>query len=390
MKHLRFAILGILLSFSFFMNGQILLNEFCASNQSIIADENGDYSDWIELYNAGASDVNMANYKLSDNPILPSKFTLPSQTLAAGEHLRIWASEKDRKNSVNHWETAIFETDQWRYIQPTGTIAGWNGTGFDDSGWLQGQGGFGFGDADDNTVVSNTNAVVYMRKTFTVTDLASIAELALHIDYDDGFAVWINGTLVARNNLSAAPTFDELASASHEAAMYAAGMPEYFKLDQTTLVTGTNVVCVEIHNNALNSSDLTCRTFLSAGLSTSATQFSPVPSWFNLTSNLPIHTNFKISNGESVYLSDASGTLIDSKLIPTNLRYDQSYGRSPSGNAAWAFFPAPTPGAQNTGTSFSSYCTEVITFSKPGRILFGNTKHHPIRPRYHTLYTGWD
>jgi hypothetical protein len=401
MKHLQITLLSILLAQSE-LNGQILLNEFCASNQTIIADENGDYSDWIELYNAGASAENIADFKISDNLALPNKFILPPKILAPGEHLRIWASEKDRKSMVHHWETAIFENDQWKYIQPTNTITGWTTNGFDDSGWASGPGGFGFGDGDDNTIVSNTNPVVYMRKSFTVTDLASISELALHIDYDDGFAVWLNGVLVARNNLSASPAFDELASASREATMYVAGgMPEYFKLDDNALVAGTNILCVEVHNNFIGSSDLTCRTFLSMGLIDASTQFSPVPAWFNLSSNLPIHTNFKISNGETIYLSNASGSLVDSKLIPTNLRNDQSFGRSPSGNSNWAFFITPTPGALNTGTSFNSYCTDVITFSKPAGFYSSTqtiTLSGPTTIRYtldgtepsasSTLYTG--
>ena len=45
----------------------IVINEFVSSNNSIIQDIDGDYSDWIELYNQSDSDINLADYTLSDN-----------------------------------------------------------------------------------------------------------------------------------------------------------------------------------------------------------------------------------------------------------------------------------------------------------------------------------
>ena len=44
---------------------------------------------------------------------------------------------------------------------------------------------------------------VYFRKTFTVTDLARVADLALTLYVDDGAVAWLNGTEVARINVAA-------------------------------------------------------------------------------------------------------------------------------------------------------------------------------------------
>nr|MCU0430869.1 CotH kinase family protein [Cytophagaceae bacterium] len=353
-------------------HGQIVINEICASNQTVGMDEDGNFPDWFELYNAGSSGVQLGNYKVSDLSTLPAKFALPNQLLNPGEHLRIWASEKNRKSSVHHWETALFESDTWNYFLPTSNIPGWTGLSFDDSGWPSGKGGFGFGDNDDSTLVPTTQLSVYIRKTFTITDLSSISNMVLHLDYDDGFAVWINGTLAARSNLSANPAFNEPASNSNEAVMYNNQAPPYFSLDTGLLVAGNNVICIEVHNNNINSSDLSCRPFLSFGISNANTFWNNPPSWFSIPTQLPIHTNFKLSAGETLSLYDASGTLLDSKLIPTDLRSDQSMGRSPSGGGTWKFFTQPTPGTTNTGNSFDSYCQNTIIFSQPAGFYSGS------------------
>ena len=38
----------------------ILINEFMASNSTVLADKDGEYSDWIEIYNPTSSDINLS------------------------------------------------------------------------------------------------------------------------------------------------------------------------------------------------------------------------------------------------------------------------------------------------------------------------------------------
>jgi|GEM_PF-1020404 len=74
----------------------IVINEFLASNQNIIADEDGDYSDWIELYNAADQSIDLTGYSLTDDSNIPQRWIFPSLSLAPGDFLLIWASGKDR------------------------------------------------------------------------------------------------------------------------------------------------------------------------------------------------------------------------------------------------------------------------------------------------------
>ncbi len=96
-------VLSFILLFSpFWLQAQLLINEVCSDNETIITDEFGDESDWIELYNAGSSSVNLAGYFLSDNADDPQKWTFPSVSIAPAEYLLIFASEEDVFDTYLH------------------------------------------------------------------------------------------------------------------------------------------------------------------------------------------------------------------------------------------------------------------------------------------------
>ena len=72
----------------------VVINEAVSSNIEF-EDEDGDSEDWLELYNNGDQAVSLAGWSLTDDPLEPQQWLLPDRVLAAGEYLRIWASDKD-------------------------------------------------------------------------------------------------------------------------------------------------------------------------------------------------------------------------------------------------------------------------------------------------------
>ena len=151
--------------------------------------------------------------------------------------------------------------DDWRYFPGTEEPpSGWNAVVFDDSGWMVGPSGFGYGDGDDATLLDmygDNLSSVYVRKKFTVIDSSAVAGLRLSMDFDDGFVAYLNGTEIARFNLAGAPpAFNEAADPDH-GAVVDGGAVEYFNIDPSLLLDGTNVLAVQGHNGALPSSDLT-------------------------------------------------------------------------------------------------------------------------------------
>jgi len=69
----------------------LFINEFMADNERTITDENGVYSDWIEIFNGDDADVYLGDLYLTDNFNNPDKWRMPDMTLSAGAFLLIWA-----------------------------------------------------------------------------------------------------------------------------------------------------------------------------------------------------------------------------------------------------------------------------------------------------------
>ncbi len=78
----------------------VVISEIMASNGKTLRDEDGEYSDWIELANLGTEDVSIGGWSLTDEPLVPGKWVFPDLTLPARGFLVVFASSKDRTNNV--------------------------------------------------------------------------------------------------------------------------------------------------------------------------------------------------------------------------------------------------------------------------------------------------
>jgi hypothetical protein len=75
----------------------LIINEFLASNGAGLQDEEGDYSDWIEIYNRSDRPVNLGGWSLTDDREQPDKWAFPDISLGGREYLVVFASGKNRK-----------------------------------------------------------------------------------------------------------------------------------------------------------------------------------------------------------------------------------------------------------------------------------------------------
>jgi hypothetical protein len=70
----------------------VWINELMPQNSSTLADDAGDFDDWIEIYNADSYDVSLAGYFISDNASEPYRSTLSADAVVpAGGFLILWA-----------------------------------------------------------------------------------------------------------------------------------------------------------------------------------------------------------------------------------------------------------------------------------------------------------
>lgn len=354
---------ALFLLFAFTAHSQIVINEGSNSNGTTLVTPDGISPDWLEIYNLSSSSVDLSGYGLSDDISEPLKWTFPALSIDQNEFLTVFASGISNKTIIHHYETAVFASDVWSYYIPSSNmVAGWNGILSPGIGWSTGQLGIGYADGDDVTNVPNPTNSVYVRKSFTVTDVNAIKKAILDIDYDDGFVAYLNGVEIARAGLSGfPPNWDEVA-ADHEAQIYSGNQLSTYVVDNaillSTLINGTNVLAIELHNSSPTSSDLTLIPFLSFGFDQPTTYFGgTVHPYFNVSPDVPeLSTNFSIkTSGETIYLSDPTGLVIDSLMVP-DLEPEMSAGKLTDGSATNKIFIVPTPGlSNNSSVAYSGF-----------------------------------
>lgn len=295
-----------------------VITEFLASNVTGLTDEDGDFSDWIEIHNPDAAPANLAGWHLTDDAATPAKWTFPATTLAPGGYLVVFASSKDRANPAgqlhtnfkltaggeylgllapdgitvatefsptfppqttdvsygdshpSEWITLFGPTSAAKTFVPINNAidATWRANAFNDSGWTAGPLGVGF---DTNTAGVNLNPLigtnvrtlmytkrtsVYVRVPFAISNPAEVLNLELTTQYEDGFTAHLNGVRLSEAN---APVTTAWNSVATNTIYDSDGIPS-ITTDLTAargnLVTGQNILAYQGLNINSSSSDL--------------------------------------------------------------------------------------------------------------------------------------
>lgn len=135
----------------------------------------------------------------------------------------------------------------WRH---SGTYtAGWSSPSFDDSVWSEGLGDLGYNTSRVYTTIPENGLTSYFRLAFEVDDVSLFDNFDLSLYRDDGAIVYLNGVEVMRSNLPAGAVDENTAASSYSEATETVNLPA------SHLLTGTNVLAVEVHNRELNDND---------------------------------------------------------------------------------------------------------------------------------------
>ena len=156
-----------------------------------------------------------------------------------------------------------------RALVPTEDIGtGWrNRTGFDDSAWIAGTTGVGYDEGAGGVdylphiglpvSMRNTNATVYIRTPFNVSNPAATNQLVLRMKYDDAFVAYLNGTEVARStNAPATLNWQSGATNTHDDGAAVTFVDFDISAFKHLLVQGTNMLAIHGLNSGAGSSDL--------------------------------------------------------------------------------------------------------------------------------------
>ena len=307
----------------------VRINEFLASNRDGITDSDGEYSDWIEIFNAGNEEVDLSGYSLTDNSESPNQWSIPDGTkLGSGGFLLIFASGKDRAVAGEELHTNFRLNSQEMYIGlfdstqtavhelkdlpaqqrdvsyglgvggdtvpqdyiPDGSDAtwlvpaeeigtDWQQPDFDDGAWTAAKLGLGF-DYDDITgengnlkdAMQGKNASVYVRVPFNVESPSRVVSLRLSMRYEDGFAAFLNGHEIASENRPNPLEWNSAATNSNPDSE--AVVPVNYDLTSEDfagrLVAGENILAIHGMNRTRGGSDALVYPNLSGTISAAA------------------------------------------------------------------------------------------------------------------------
>lgn len=164
------------------------------------------------------------------------------------------------KQNTGSATTLLPRGSTWTYFDQGYLPAdNWMSTNFDDSGWASGPAELGYGDNDEQTVISyggdsnDKYITTYFRTDFSVDNTSDIESVTMQLKRDDGAVVYLNGAEIVRSNMPAGNIhYDTVASegASDENSFLE------FTISPSALQNGSNTLAVEIHQRSASSSDI--------------------------------------------------------------------------------------------------------------------------------------
>ena len=103
--------------------GGLVINEIMAGNVSAVPDQNGEFDDWVELYNGNNFSLNLNGYYLSDNENELTKWTFPNVTIPANGYLIVWCDTAGNSQTGLHTTYRLSADQEEVYLtDPTNTI----------------------------------------------------------------------------------------------------------------------------------------------------------------------------------------------------------------------------------------------------------------------------
>ena len=321
-----------------YVSTALRINELMPVNHTTLVDSDGDYSDWIELYNGSGETIDLAGYAISDDDTNHKKWVFPQILMQTGEYLVLFASGKDRSDPNGELHTNF-----------SLSAAGESVRLYDDVG----------------------NVISYIEYEETEADV-SVSRLS------DGST---------STDIAPSPGYENSVSGARSALG-----EDYNRISQNVYGLYINEVMssdsggdwIELYNDSGAEIDL-------SGMGLSDNPDRPRKWQFPDGARIPAGgyqivyltgnggfsgyasgkygADFALSEGETACLSLSDGTLVDSVMLYGQYR-GVSYGRA-QGYETYRYFTTATPGTANAAKSYEKRA-EKVTFSVPGGLQQSN------------------
>lgn len=342
-------------------NTALRITEVMSSNRSAFPDNEGAFPDWIELTNTGDTPIDLNGYGLSDraDKII---FAFPEITLAAGEHVIVFASD-DNMSIAGQALHAKFK------ISSTG-----------DTLFLFGSDGIAFQELPVPAMDHNMSYSWIGDNDYIITEQYSPG----YDNTQEGYAAFRASTVLETGAL----VINEICASSITTLKDEDG--EYSDWIE---LRNTSNRAIDLSNYALSddTSKLVKWRFPQGSVIEPGGYFVVFASGKDHAANgsWP-HANFRLrSDGETVILSDIQGRMLD--LVTYDLlETDTSWGRDEEGTGAFKRFSQPTPGLPNTRTGEIAMDTALCLANTSGlyitEVMTGNRTIHGPGVNYYYDY----
>ena len=115
-----FIVLSLINSVLIAQNRNIVINECMPKNSNTATDQDGEFNDWVELYNTSNSAINLEGYFLSDRRSQPTKFKFPNVIVQSEDYLIIWV-DTDSTQAGLHTNFKLSASSEQVYLFNTDT-----------------------------------------------------------------------------------------------------------------------------------------------------------------------------------------------------------------------------------------------------------------------------
>ena len=305
----RFLLFGLLCLLCCFcwpgasLRADVAISEFMAVNTGALRDQDGDSSDWIEVFNSSTTPASLAGWSLTDTAGNPRKWLFPATNLAANSYLVVFASGKNRAvaGAELHTNFKLKSEGQYlalvdpytniatqfapayppqvanvsyglakldpprsfvtngtslRYFVPTDNALGthWLLPGFNDASWPSGTNAAGYEvspgsyagliHTDVKGAMLQRSPSCLLRIPFVVTNTGDLYGWMLRLQVDAGCVAWLNGEEIIRYFAPDNLAWNSLAASNRTPVDVLAG--EVFNLAEfeSLVVPGTNLLAI--------------------------------------------------------------------------------------------------------------------------------------------------
>lgn len=160
---------------------------------------------------------------------------------------KVWVNATDFNTQSPGWNTSLpYATTVWSN--------GTSGLGWDDTTTPVDFTAYYGSGSNPRSLISGQSRALFTRFQPVLTNIASAGGLKLRLRFDDGFAAWLNGTLVASNLAPTTPSWDSLATGTRDDVLNAAWAT--FDIPLTAAAEGTNLLAIQAFNTTVGSTDL--------------------------------------------------------------------------------------------------------------------------------------